>query len=39
MDSGEESVDTLEEVFHRIQNITGEEDLDMLVTRFIQGQS
>uniref|UniRef100_A0A674BH23 Outer dynein arm docking complex subunit 1 n=1 Tax=Salmo trutta TaxID=8032 RepID=A0A674BH23_SALTR len=36
MDSGEESVDTLEEVFHRIQNITGEEDLDMLVTRFIQ---
>uniref|UniRef100_A0A8C7CH05 Outer dynein arm docking complex subunit 1 n=1 Tax=Oncorhynchus kisutch TaxID=8019 RepID=A0A8C7CH05_ONCKI len=36
LDSGEESVDTLEEVFHRIQNITGEEDLDMLVTRFIQ---
>ncbi|XP_041745032.1 coiled-coil domain-containing protein 114 isoform X1 [Coregonus clupeaformis] len=36
MDSGEESVDTLEEVFQRIQNITGEDDLDMLVTRFIQ---
>ncbi|XP_034142923.1 coiled-coil domain-containing protein 114 [Esox lucius] len=35
-DSGEESLDTLEEVFQRIQNITGEEDLEMLVTRFIQ---
>ncbi|KAJ7998527.1 hypothetical protein DPEC_G00205840 [Dallia pectoralis] len=36
MDSGDESLDTLEEVFQRIQNITGEEDLEMLVTRFIQ---
>ncbi|XP_071382482.1 coiled-coil domain-containing protein 114 [Centroberyx affinis] len=36
MDSGEESVDTLEEVFQRIQTVTGEDNLDMLVTRFIQ---
>ncbi|KAM6980090.1 coiled-coil domain-containing protein 114 [Aplochiton taeniatus] len=35
-DSGEESLDTLEEVFQRIQDLTGEQDLDMLVTRFIQ---
>ncbi|XP_074500116.1 coiled-coil domain-containing protein 114 isoform X2 [Sebastes fasciatus] len=36
MDSGEESLDTLEEVFQRIQTVTGEDNLDMLVTRFIQ---
>uniref|UniRef100_UPI003AAF5555 coiled-coil domain-containing protein 114 n=1 Tax=Centroberyx gerrardi TaxID=166262 RepID=UPI003AAF5555 len=36
MDSGEESVDTLQEVFQRIQTVTGEDNLDMLVTRFIQ---
>ncbi|KAM4613743.1 coiled-coil domain-containing protein 114 [Polymixia lowei] len=36
LDSGEESVDTLEEVFERIQKVTGEDNLDMLVTRFIQ---
>ncbi|XP_078103604.1 coiled-coil domain-containing protein 114 [Sander vitreus] len=36
MDSGEESLDALEEVFQRIQTVTGEDNLDMLVTRFIQ---
>ncbi|GAA6231983.1 coiled-coil domain-containing protein 114-like isoform X1 [Lates japonicus] len=36
MDSGEESLDALEEVFERIQAVTGEDNLDMLVTRFIQ---
>uniref|UniRef100_A0A3Q1JMF0 ODAD1 central coiled coil region domain-containing protein n=1 Tax=Anabas testudineus TaxID=64144 RepID=A0A3Q1JMF0_ANATE len=36
MDSGEESLDALEEVFERIQTVTGEDNLDMLVTRFIQ---
>ncbi|KAM7422837.1 hypothetical protein PAMA_010733 [Pampus argenteus] len=35
-DSGEESLDALEEVFERIQTVTGEDNLDMLVTRFIQ---
>lgn len=39
MDSGEESLDALEEVFQRIQTVTGEDNLDMLVTRFIQGKS
>ncbi|XP_034389836.1 coiled-coil domain-containing protein 114 [Cyclopterus lumpus] len=36
MDSGEESLDALEEVFKRIQTVTGEDNLDMLITRFIQ---
>ncbi|XP_039971974.1 coiled-coil domain-containing protein 114 [Xiphias gladius] len=36
MDSGEESLDALEEVLERIQTVTGEDNLDMLVTRFIQ---
>ncbi|XP_034547312.1 coiled-coil domain-containing protein 114 [Notolabrus celidotus] len=36
MDSGEESLDTLEEVFEKIQTVTGEDNLDLLVTRFIQ---
>ncbi|XP_074529761.1 coiled-coil domain-containing protein 114 isoform X1 [Halichoeres trimaculatus] len=36
MDSAEESLDTLEEVFEKIQNVTGEDNLDLLVTRFIQ---
>ncbi|XP_072239223.1 coiled-coil domain-containing protein 114 isoform X2 [Leuresthes tenuis] len=36
MDSGEESLDALEEVFERIQTVTGEDNLDLLVTRFIQ---
>ncbi|XP_032369378.1 coiled-coil domain-containing protein 114 isoform X2 [Etheostoma spectabile] len=36
MDSGEESLDALEEVFQRIQIVTEEDNLDMLVTRFIQ---
>ncbi|XP_030634148.1 coiled-coil domain-containing protein 114 [Chanos chanos] len=35
-DSGQETLDTLEEVFQRIQNVTGEDDLDVLVTKFIQ---
>ena len=39
MDSGEESLDALEEVFKRIQAVTGEDNLDMQVTRFIQGKS
>nr|XP_019956998.1 PREDICTED: coiled-coil domain-containing protein 114-like [Paralichthys olivaceus]XP_019956999.1 PREDICTED: coiled-coil domain-containing protein 114-like [Paralichthys olivaceus]XP_019957000.1 PREDICTED: coiled-coil domain-containing protein 114-like [Paralichthys olivaceus] len=38
MDSEEESLDVLEEVFERIQTVTGEDNLDMLVTRFIQGE-
>nr|XP_033481905.1 coiled-coil domain-containing protein 114 isoform X3 [Epinephelus lanceolatus] len=36
MDSGEESLDALEEVFNKIQTVTGEDNLDLLVTRFIQ---
>uniref|UniRef100_A0A8C5HK38 Coiled-coil domain-containing protein 114-like n=1 Tax=Gouania willdenowi TaxID=441366 RepID=A0A8C5HK38_GOUWI len=36
MDSGEESLDALEEVFERIQTVTGEDNLDLLVSRFIQ---
>ncbi|CAL8338805.1 unnamed protein product [Lota lota] len=36
MDSGKESVDVLQKVFERIHTITGEDNLDMLVTRFIQ---
>ncbi|XP_075967209.1 coiled-coil domain-containing protein 114 [Anarhichas minor] len=38
MDSGEESLDALEEVFERIQAVTGEDNLDMLVSRFIQAE-
>lgn len=37
-DAGEETPDTLEEVFQKIQDMTGEDDLDMLVTNFIQGE-
>ncbi|KAK1901325.1 Coiled-coil domain containing protein 114 [Dissostichus eleginoides] len=36
MDSGEESLDALDEVFQTIETVTGEDNLDMLVTRFIQ---
>ncbi|XP_062420079.1 coiled-coil domain-containing protein 114 isoform X2 [Pungitius pungitius] len=36
MASGEESQGVLEEVFERIQAVTGEDSLDMLVSRFIQ---
>ncbi|KAI3369946.1 hypothetical protein L3Q82_024753, partial [Scortum barcoo] len=36
MDSGEESLDALEDVFEKIKAVTGEDNLDMLVTRFIQ---
>lgn len=39
IDSREESNDALEEVFSKIQTITGEDNLDLLVTRFIQGKS
>lgn len=39
IDSGEESHDALEEVFSKIQAVTGEESLDLLVTRFIHGTS
>ena len=38
-DSGEQSVDMLQKVFERIQAVTGEDNLDMLVTRFVQGES
>ncbi|MCJ8744661.1 hypothetical protein PDJAM_G00121100 [Pangasius djambal] len=34
----EVAVETLEEVFHRIQKVTGEDDLDLLVTKFIQAE-
>uniref|UniRef100_A0A672FMQ7 Coiled-coil domain containing 114 n=1 Tax=Salarias fasciatus TaxID=181472 RepID=A0A672FMQ7_SALFA len=37
-DSGEESLDVLEEAFQRIQAVTGEDNLDLLVSRFIQGK-
>ncbi|KAF4093779.1 hypothetical protein AMELA_G00006080 [Ameiurus melas] len=30
--------ETLEEVFQRIQKVTGEDDLEMLVTKFIQAE-
>ncbi|CAJ1050519.1 coiled-coil domain-containing protein 114 [Xyrichtys novacula] len=36
MDSGEESRDALEEVFEKIKTVTGEDNLDLLVSRFIQ---
>ncbi|XP_062401052.1 coiled-coil domain-containing protein 114 [Sardina pilchardus] len=36
MESGEDHVETLEEVFRKIQTVTGENDLDLLVTKFIQ---
>ncbi|XP_026873333.1 coiled-coil domain-containing protein 114 [Electrophorus electricus] len=35
-DSGEESMETLEDVFQRIQKVTEEEDLEKLVNRFLQ---
>lgn len=38
MDSGEESLDALEEVFERIQRVTGEDNLDLMVTKFLQGK-
>lgn len=37
VDSGDESLDSLEEVFEQIQTVTGEDNLDLLVSRFIQG--
>lgn len=39
IDSREESHDALEEMFSKIQTITEEDNLDLLVTRFIQGKS
>ncbi|XP_076861674.1 coiled-coil domain-containing protein 114 isoform X2 [Brachyhypopomus gauderio] len=35
-DSGEVTVETLDDVFQRIQKVTGEEDLEKLVTRFLE---
>ncbi|KAK7127430.1 hypothetical protein R3I93_020116 [Phoxinus phoxinus] len=35
-DAGEETFETLEEVFQRIKRLTGEDNLKMLVTNFIQ---
>lgn len=37
-ESGEDSAETLQEVFCKIRSVTGEDDLDVLVTKFIQGQ-
>lgn len=37
MEAGEDNVETLEEVFRKIQTVTGEDDLDVLVTKFIEG--
>lgn len=39
VDLGEESLENLEEVFQRIHTMKGEDNLDVLVARFIQGQS
>lgn len=39
VDLGEESLENLEEVFQRIHTMKGEDNLDVLVTRFIQGES
>uniref|UniRef100_A0A1A7YT51 Coiled-coil domain containing 114 n=2 Tax=Iconisemion striatum TaxID=60296 RepID=A0A1A7YT51_9TELE len=38
VDSGEESLEALEEVFERIQAVMGEDNLDLLVNRFIQAE-
>ncbi|XP_012693971.1 coiled-coil domain-containing protein 114 [Clupea harengus] len=35
-ESGEDSAETLQEVFCKIRSVTGEDDLDVLVTKFIQ---
>ncbi|XP_066528180.1 coiled-coil domain-containing protein 114 isoform X2 [Hoplias malabaricus] len=35
-DSGEEALETLEEVFKKIQEVTSEENLDIMITKFIQ---
>ncbi|XP_072522401.1 coiled-coil domain-containing protein 114 isoform X2 [Salminus brasiliensis] len=35
-DSQQETLETLEEVFQKIQKVTNEDDLESLVTRFIQ---
>lgn len=32
------AAETLEEVFQQILKVTGEDDLEMLVTKFIQGK-
>ncbi|XP_061642166.1 coiled-coil domain-containing protein 114 isoform X1 [Phyllopteryx taeniolatus] len=37
-DSSEESPDNLEAFFQRIQSVTGEEDPELLVSRFIQAE-
>ncbi|XP_061688853.1 coiled-coil domain-containing protein 114 [Syngnathoides biaculeatus] len=37
-DSSEESTDDLEAFFQRIQSVTGEEDPELLVSRFIQAE-
>ena len=34
-ESQEDSVETYEQAFHKIKEMTGEEDLDLLVRRFI----
>lgn len=38
VDLGEESLENVEEVFQRIHTMKGEDNLDVLVTRFIQGE-
>lgn len=37
-DGGEETPDSLKKAFQQIQELTGEDDLGMLVTKFIQGE-
>lgn len=37
VETGEESLENLQEVFQRIHTMKGEDNLDVLVTRFIQG--
>lgn len=39
VESGEESLDALQEVFEQIQTVTGEDKTDLLVSWFTQGKS
>ncbi|KAK2861945.1 hypothetical protein Q5P01_001478 [Channa striata] len=39
MESGEESLEALEEAIEKIQEVTGEDNLNMLVTRFIRAEN
>lgn len=37
-DAGEETPDSLRKAFQQIQELTGEDNLGKLVTKFIQGE-